>query len=370
MSSLFERPEFSREITGLVGPQQAPPIQPGPSQGVLGLAGPGVPKPPPPELQTRTVTQKGISPARAAAADFFTAFGGGPEAALIQQQRRFERPQRAFDIAQEQADKQTQLLQQKQQSELAQKRFGLSERDISLREEQAGKPNISTIVTKDGRRLITFNAETGELIKSLTIDEPISPQEVADFISSFENSLGSPLTANEQATISVAGQTALETGDLGVVASALDGISTGRQEFGRKKTLAKVVTDRQILADQRRERGRQITNDKSAAQAERNAILKENSAIRKTINTLKRDIFRKDITRGRKTEAENEIIRLRGVLALNETQITTLDKEIRQLSGKKSLRKQEEQGNKTISPTTAAQPGNAKEFIRMESGNR
>ncbi len=108
-------------------------------------------------------------------------------------------------------------------------------------------------------------------------------------------------------------------------------------------------------------------------QAERQAILKENSAIRKQINTLQRDLLRGDIRGGRKTQAQQEITRLKGVLAFNENQVEELERELRQQSGKKSLLKrstQPESGKKRFGQKDTSQPSTAEEFLRKRRGNR
>lgn len=148
MSGLFQRPEFTRDITGLVGPQQAPPVDTG-QGGVPGLGVQGVPQPPPPEFQTQTITQRGISPAQGFAADFLTGFGAGPQAAVQQRQRRFGRIERGFDIKQEQANLQSQLIQQQRQ-------FGLQQQNLQLRQQS------------ETRR--AEDADINQLLNSISID--------------------------------------------------------------------------------------------------------------------------------------------------------------------------------------------------------
>ena len=58
MPQLFQRQTLNREVTGLVGPQQAPPVDTG-QGGVPGLGVQGVPQPPPPEVQTQNLQIQG-----------------------------------------------------------------------------------------------------------------------------------------------------------------------------------------------------------------------------------------------------------------------------------------------------------------------
>ena len=157
------------------------------------------------------------------------------------------------------------------------------------------------------------------------------------------------------------------------MASALEGIAAGREGLRRSQELSKGVGKRQLFADQRRVEREQLKNDRLAVQAERQAILRENSAIRKQINTLSRDLLRGDIRGGRKTQAQQEITRLKGVLAFNENQVEELEKELRQQSGKKPFSKQDTQpklGTKRLGRSDNAQPTTAEEFLRERRGNR
>lgn len=372
MPGKFKRPTLERDVTGLVGPEQAPPVDTG-QGGVPGLGVQGVPQPPPPELQTQTLQVQGPNRGLSAIADFLTGFGGGPQAAIAQQQQRAGQTERLFQAQERPINLRSQLAQQQFQNRLRQEGLGLSERDVSLREQQFARPKISTFQSRDGRRLLTVNTKTGELINSLNTSEPISTQRLADFISNFENSLGSPLNPNEQAILSVAGQSALQNGNLGTVASALDGIATGREGFRRKRGLAKEATGRKLGAEQREAEREQAKNNRLAVQAERQAILRENSAIRKQISTLRRDLFRGDIRGGRKTKAQQEITRLRGALSFNEVQVEELEKELRQLSGKKSLLRQgiqPEQRKNRLQRKDTSKPNTAEDFLRKRRGNR
>jgi hypothetical protein len=390
-SGLASRPTFERDITRTISPEgiatapglaqiQAPSIGPGgevlPGTNTqeLSLGGGGVVQPPPEETRTDRVQVKGAPHSLTFLADFLTGFGGGPQAALQQQAQRRQGVNQIFDQEQANADLLLQRQRQGFQRDLGLRRLGISERDIALREQNAARPKISTFQSRDGRRLLTVNTQTGELINSLNVSEELSPQVIADFISNFENSLGSPLNPNEQGIISAAGQSALQNGDLGVVASALDGIASGREGLRRSRVLSKDVGKRQLFSDQRKIEREQAKNDRFAVQAERQAILRENSAIRKQINTLQRDLFRKDIRNVK--AAEKEIIRLKGVLGTNEVQVEELDKELRQLSGKKSFSKQGTQpepgtsGTKRLGRSNNAQPRTAEELLRKVRGNR
>ncbi len=262
--ALTARPTFERDITRTVTPEPvtlplgAPSIignvvdPSAPSGAVSGSPRVGNQIFPPIEQQTETQQVKGAPFSLTLLADFLTSFGGGPQAALQQQAFRRQGINQQFDVAQEQADREATLSQQNFQRTLGLRRLGISERDISLREQRFARPKISTFQSRDGRRLLTINTQTGELINSLNVSEQLSPQVVADFISNFENALGSPLNPNEQATISAAGQSALQNGDLGAVASALDGIAAGREGFRRSKELSREVGKRQLFSDQRR----------------------------------------------------------------------------------------------------------------------
>jgi len=387
--ALTARPTFEQNITRTISPEgiatapgaaqiEAPNI--GPSGEVLpgtniqqlSLGTGGIIAPPPEETRTERVQVKGAPFSLTVLSDFLSGLGD-PRIALEQQRRRSQAVNQIFGQEQTNADLLLQRQRQGFQRDLDLRRFGIRERDISLREQKAARPRISTFQSRDGNRLLTVNTETGELINNLNLGEVLSPQKVADFISNFENALGSPLNPNEQAIMSNAGQSALQQGDLGIVASALDGIASGREGFRRQRTLSRIVTDRQIAAAERKGEIEQRKNDRVALQAERNAILVENKEIRKQINTLKRDLFRRDIRSSQKNQAEREITRLTGALAFNESQITDLDKQILQLSGKKSLlrkRGTEEQPKKRIIPIAPTQPGTAQEFLRKRRGNR
>lgn len=388
--ALASRPVFERDVTRTISPEgiatapgaaqiQAPnigpagEIVPGTNIQELQLGTGGDIRPPSEETRTDRVQVRGAPRGLTFLADFLTGFGGGPQAALQQQAFRRQGVNQIFNQEQANADLLLQRQRQGFQRDLGLKRLGISERDIALREREALKPNIRTFQSRDGSRLLTINSETGELVNSLNLSEQLSPQVVADFISNFENALGSPLNPNEQAAISVAGQSALQNGDLGVVASALDGIAAGREGLRRSQELSKGVGKRQLFADQRRAEREQAKNDRLAVQAERQAILKENSAIRKQINTLQRDLLRGDIRGGRKTQAQQEITRLKGMLAFNESQVEDLEKELRQQSGKKSLfnkTTQPEQGKKRLKRIDNAQPRTAEDFLRKRRGNR
>ncbi len=388
--ALASRPVFERNVTRTISPEgiatapgavqiQAPSIGPGGEvlsgtnrQG-LQLGTGGDIRPPSEETRTERVQVKGAPRGLTFLADFLTGFGGGPGAALQQQAQRRQGVNQIFNQEQANADLLLQRQRQGFQRDLGLRRLGISERDISLRERNATRPKISTFQSRDGRRLLTINTETGELINSLNVSEELSPQVVADFISNFENALGSPLNPNETAAISVAGQSALQNGDLGVVASALDGIVAGREGLRRSQELSKGVGKRQLFADQRRVEREQAKNDRLAVQAERQAILKENTAIRKQINTLSRDLFRGDIRRGQKDKAKEQIDRLKVLLLTNEVQVEELDKELRQLSGKKSLLKrsaQPELGKKRLGKINTDKPSTAEDFLRKRRGNR
>ena len=388
--ALASRPTFSRDVTRTISPEglanapgaaqiQAPNISssgevlPGTNTQELSLGGGGVVQPPPEETRTDRVQVQGAPRGLTFLADFLTGFGGGPGAALQQQAQRRQGVNQIFN--QEQANAELLLQRQRQgfQRDLGLRRLGISERDISLREQRFARPKISTFQSRDGRRLLTVNTQTGELINSLNVSEPLSPQVVADFISNFENALGSPLNPNEQAAISVAGQSALQNGDLEVVASALDGIAAGREGLRRSRVLSKDVGKRQLFSDQRKIEREQAKNDRFAVQAERQAILRENSAIRKQINTLSRDLFRGDIRRGQKDKAKEQIDRLKVLLLTNEVQVEELDKELRQLSGKKSLLKrsaQPELGKKRLGKINTDKPSTAEDFLRKRRGIR
>ena len=388
--ALASRPTFERQISRTISPEgiatapgavqiQAPSIGPGGEvlsgtnrQG-LQLGTGGFVQPPPEETRTERVQVQGAPRGLTFLADFLTGFGGGPQAALQQQALRSQGVNQIFDQEQANADLLLQRQRQGLQRDFGLRRLGISERDIALRERNATRPKISTFQSRDGRRLLTVNTQTGELINSLNIEDELSPQVVADFISNFENSLGSPLNPNERAAISAAGQSALQSGDLETVASALDGIASGREGLRRSQELSKGVGKRQLFADQRRTEREQAKNDRVAVQAERQAILKENAAIRKQINTLSRDLFRGDIRSGQRTKVQQEITRLRGVLAFNENQVEELDKELRQQSGKKSLLKgntQLEPGKKRFGQKDTSQPATAEDFLRKRRGNR
>ena len=387
--ALASRPTFSRDVTRTISPEglanapgaaqiQAPNISssgevlPGTNTQELSLGGGGVVQPPPEETRTDRVQVQGAPRGLTFLADFLTGFGGGPGAALQQQAQRRQGVNQIFNQEQANADRLLQRQRQGFQRDLGLRRLGISERDISLRERNATRPKISTFQSRDGRRLLTVNTQTGELINSLNVSEPLSPQVVADFISNFENALGSPLNPNEQAAISVAGQSALQNGDLEVVASALDGIAAGREGLRRSRVLSKDVGKRQLFSDQRKIEREQAKNDRFAVQAERQAILRENSAIRKQINTLSRDLFRGDIRRGQKDKAKEQIDRLKVLLLTNEVQVEELDKELRQLSGKKSLLKrsaQPELGKKRLGKINTDKPSTAEDFLRKRRGN-
>ena len=388
--ALASRPMFERNITRTISPEgvasapgaaqiRAPNISPtgeilpGTNPQELQLGSGGFVQPPPEETRTDRVQVRGAPRGLTFLADFLTGFGGGPQAALQQQAQRRQGVNQIFDQEQANADLLLQRQRQGFQRDLGLKRLGISERDIALRERNATRPKISTFQSRDGRRLLTVNTQTGELINSLNVSEPLSPQVVADFISNFENALGSPLNPNEQAAISVAGQSALQNGDLATVASALDGIASGREGLRRSRVLSKDVGKRQLFADQRKIEREQAKNDRLAVQAERQAILKENSAIRKQINTLSRDLFRGDVRGGRKDDVKKEITRLKGVLAFNESQVEELETELRQQSGKKSFSKpgtSGTSGTKRLGRSNNAQPRTAEEFLRERRGNR
>ncbi len=267
--ALASRPTFERDITRTISPEgiapapgaaqiQAPNIGPsgevlpGTNTQELSLGSGGFVQPPPEETRTDRVQVQGAPRGLTFLADFLTGFGGGPQAALQQQAQRRQSVNQIFN--QEQANAELLLQRQRQgfQRDLGLRRLGINERDISLRERNATRPKISTFQSRDGRRLLTVNTQTGELINSLNVSEELSPQVVADFISNFENSLGSPLNPNERAAISVAGQSALQNGDLEVVASVLDGIAAGREGLRRSQEISKGVGKRQLFADQRR----------------------------------------------------------------------------------------------------------------------
>ncbi len=388
--ALASRPTFERDITRTISPEgiatapgaaqiQAPNIGPGGEvlsgtnrQG-LQLGSGGFVQPPPEETRTERVQVRGAPRGLTFLADFLTGFGGGPQAALQQQAFRRQGVNQIFNQGQANAELLLQRQRQGFQRDLGLRRLGISERDISLRERNATRPKISTFQSRDGRRLLTINTETGDLINSLNVSDELSPQVVADFISNFENALGSPLNPNEQAAISVAGQSALQNGDLETVASALEGIAAGREGLRRSQELSKGVGKRQLFSDQRRVEREQAKNDRLAVQAERQAILKENTAIRKQINTLSRDLFRGDIRRGQKDKAKEQIDRLKVLLLTNEVQVEELDKELRQLLGKKSFSKQgtqPEPGKKRLGKINTDKPSTAEDFLRKRRGNR
>ena len=387
--ALTARPTFERDITRTISPEgiatapgaaqiQAPNISSsgeilsGTNPQELQLGSGGFVQPPPEETRTERVQVRGAPRGLTFLADFLTGFGAGPQAALQQQAFRRQGVNQIFEQEQANADLLLQRQRQGFQRDLSLKRLGISERGISLREQNAARPKISTFQSRDGRRLLTVNTQTGELINSLNISDELSPQVVADFISNFENSLGSPLNPNERAAISAAGQSALQSGDLETVTSALDGIASGREGLRRSQELSKGVGKRQLFADQRRAEREQAKNDRIAVQAERQAILKENSAIRKQINTLSRDLFRGDIRSGQRTKVQQEITRLRGVLAFNENQVEELETELRQQSGKKSFSKQgtqPEPGKKRLGKLNTNKPSTAEDFLRKRRGN-
>lgn len=143
MPGLFERQTLNREVTGLVGPQQAPPVDTG-QGGVPGLGVQGVPQPPSPELQTQNIEIQGPNRGINLVADFLTGFGGGAGAAQGQQAQRSAQTERLFGAQERPINLQTQLLQQQQQQQLSQKRFGLQQQTLQLaqqREERVAEDN-------------------------------------------------------------------------------------------------------------------------------------------------------------------------------------------------------------------------------------
>ncbi|KKM77990.1 hypothetical protein LCGC14_1364500 [marine sediment metagenome] len=119
MPQLFQRQTLNREVTGLVGPQQAPPVDTG-QGGVPGLGVQGVPQPPPPEVQTQNIQIQGPNRGINLAADFLTGFGGGPGAATKQQAQRSAQTERLFGAQQRVVDLKTQLIQQQFKNRLGQ----------------------------------------------------------------------------------------------------------------------------------------------------------------------------------------------------------------------------------------------------------
>jgi len=156
MPQLFKRQPLSREVTGLVGPEQAPPVDTG-QFGVPGLQTQGIPQPPPPELQTQTIQIQGPNRGINLIGDFLTGFGGGPQAALQQQAQRETKTERLFQAQERPIDLQTQLLQQQRQ-------FGLQQQSLQLsqqREERAAEDeNINRLLSSIS---IDVNRDTGEV---------------------------------------------------------------------------------------------------------------------------------------------------------------------------------------------------------------
>jgi len=144
MPQLFQRQTLSRETTGLVQPesQQLP-------LGAPPITGNIVPQQRsqidfPPEVQTQTTEIQGPNRGINLAADFLTGFAGGPGAATQQQAQRSAQTERLFGAQRRPIDLQTQLIQQQQQQQLSQKRFGLQQQTLQLakqREERVSEDN-------------------------------------------------------------------------------------------------------------------------------------------------------------------------------------------------------------------------------------
>ena len=81
-------------------------ILPGTNRQKLTLGSGGIIPPPPEEQRTRTEQVLGAPPGIQAVSDFLIGFGGGPQAALQQQQARFGRANEVLDVEQQRADRQ------------------------------------------------------------------------------------------------------------------------------------------------------------------------------------------------------------------------------------------------------------------------
>ncbi len=157
MPSVFKRQTLERDVTGLVGPQQAPPVDTG-RGGVPGLGVQGIPQPPPPELQTQTIQVQGPNRGLSAIADFLTGFGGGPQAALQQQAQRGAQTERLFQAQERPINLQTQLLQQQRQ-------FGLQQQNLQLAQQREERVAEDATINQFLNSIsIDVNRDTGEVI--------------------------------------------------------------------------------------------------------------------------------------------------------------------------------------------------------------
>ena len=172
MPQLFQRQTLNREVTGLVGPQQAPPVDTG-QGGVPGLGVQGVPQPPPPEVQTQNLQIQGPNRGINLIGDFLSGFGGGPGAVTQQQAQRSAQTERLFGAQQQQVNLKSQLAQQTFQNRLAQGRFDLSKKRLELTEKRKvpssfGQLAVQTFLNGDiegSKAILEFSRKSPGAIK-------------------------------------------------------------------------------------------------------------------------------------------------------------------------------------------------------------